>query len=159
MEKLLLEINRYKQLMNIVLLTEGGKVVDEILPISARSVDNLTKQGVDFANDLSKLSDEFTNQGIKTFDGLTRAVAVKNGLNPNMNLSYLNITDDMIKAYIKNDEKLYNSILAKAASAAAAGRRRRGGRDRLPAAAAAPARSQAAARRCPASTQGRGRPA
>ena len=120
MEKLLLEINRYKQLMNIVLLTEGGKVVDEILPISARSVDNLTKQGVDFANDLSKLSDEFTNRGIKTFDGLTRAVAVKNGLNPNMNLSYLNITDDMIKAYIKNDEKLYNSILAKAASAAAA---------------------------------------
>ena len=120
MEKLLLEINRYKQLMNIVLLTESGKVVDEFIPISARSVDNLTKQGVDFANDLSKLSDEFTNRGIKTFDGLTRAVAVKNGLNPNMNLSYLNITDDMIKAYIKNDEKLYNSILAKAASAAAA---------------------------------------
>ena len=120
MKKLLLEINRYKQLMNIVLLTEGGKVVDEFLPIGAKSVDNLTKQGVDFANDLSKLSDEFTNRGIKTFDGLTRAVAVKNGLNPNMNLSYLNITDDMIKAYIKNDEKLYNSILAKAASAAAA---------------------------------------
>ena len=120
MEKLSLEINRYKQLMNIVLLTESGKVVDEFIPISARSVDNLTKQGVDFANDLSKLSDEFTNRGIKTFDGLTRAVAVKNGLNPNMNLSYLNITDDMIKAYIKNDEKLYNSILAKAASAAAA---------------------------------------
>ena len=120
MEKLLLEINRYKQLMNIVLLTESGKVVDEFIPISARSVDNLTKQGVDFVNDLSKLSDEFTNRGIKTFDGLTRAVAVKNGLNPNMNLSYLNITDDMIKAYIKNDEKLYNSILAKAASAAAA---------------------------------------
>ena len=120
MKKLLLEINRYKQLMNIVLLTESGKVVDEFIPISARSVDNLTKQGVDFANDLSKLSDEFTNRGIKTFDGLTRAVAVKNGLNPNMNLSYLNITDDMIKSYIKNDEKLYNSILAKAASAAAA---------------------------------------
>jgi hypothetical protein len=120
MEKLLLEINRYKQLMNIVLLTESGKVVDAFMPISARSIDNLTKQGVDFANDLSKLSDEFTNRGIKTFDGLTRAVAVKNGLNPNMNLSYLNITDDMIKSYIKNDEKLYNSILAKAASAAAA---------------------------------------
>ena len=120
MEKLLLEINRYKQLMNIVLLTEGGKVVDAFMPISARSIDNLTKQGVDFANDLSKLSDEFTNRGIKTFDGLTRAVAVKNGLNPNMNLSYLNITDDMIKAYIKNDDKLYKSILAKAASAAAA---------------------------------------
>ena len=120
MKKLLLEINRYKQLMNIVLLTESGKVVDAFMPISARSIDNLTKQGVDFANDLSKLSDEFTNRGIKTFDGLTRAVAVKNGLNPNMNLSYLNITDDMIKAYIKNDDKLYNSILAKAASAAAA---------------------------------------
>ena len=120
MKKLLLEINRYKQLMNIVLLTESGKVVDAFMPISARSIDNLTKQGVDFANDLSKLSDEFTNRGIKTFDGLTRAVAVKNGLNPNMNLSYLNITDDMIKSYIKNDEKLYNSILAKAASAAAA---------------------------------------
>jgi len=111
MEKLLLEINRYKQLMNIVLLTEGGKVVDEILPISARSVDNLTKQGVDFANDLSKLSDEFTNQGIKTFDDLLSVVATKNPTIPN-------ITDDMIKSYIKNNEKLYNSILAKAAAAA-----------------------------------------
>ena len=113
MKKLLLEINRYKQLMNIVLLTEGGKVVDEFLPIGAKSVDNLTKQGVDFANDLSKLSDEFTNQGIKTFDDLTAVVASKNPTIPN-------ITDDMIKAYIKNDDKLYNSILAKAASAAAA---------------------------------------
>jgi len=111
MEKLLLEINRYKQLMNIVLLTESGKVVDEFIPISARSVDNLTKQGVDFANDLSKLSDEFTNRGIKTFDDLLSVVATKNPTIPN-------ITDDMIKSYIKNNEKLYNSILAKAAAAA-----------------------------------------
>jgi len=111
MKKLLLEINRYKQLMNIVLLTEGGKVVDEFLPIGAKSVDNLTKQGVDFANDLSKLSDEFTNQGIKTFDDLLSVVATKNPTIPN-------ITDDMIKSYIKNNEKLYNSILAKAAAAA-----------------------------------------
>jgi len=111
MKKLLLEINRYKQLMNIVLLTEGGKVVDEFIPISARSVDNLTKQGVDFANDLSKLSDEFTNRGIKTFDDLLSVVATKNPTIPN-------ITDDMIKSYIKNNEKLYNSILAKAAAAA-----------------------------------------
>ena len=115
MEKLLLEINRYKQLMNIVLLTESGKVVDEFIPISARSVDNLRKQGVDFANDLSKLSDEFTNQGIKTFDDLTAVVASKNPT-----IDPKNITDDMIKAYIKNDDKLYKSILAKAASAAAA---------------------------------------
>jgi hypothetical protein len=43
MKKLLLEINRYKQLMNIVLLTEQGKVVDAFLPIGAKSVDNLTK--------------------------------------------------------------------------------------------------------------------
>ena len=111
MKKLLLEINRYKQLMNIVLLTEQGKAVDAFLPIGAKSVDNLTKQGVDFANDLSKLSDEFTNQGIKTFDDLLSVVATKNPTIPN-------ITDDMIKSYIKNNEKLYNSILAKAAAAA-----------------------------------------
>jgi hypothetical protein len=113
MKKLLLEINRYKQLMNIVLLTESGKVVDEFLPIGAKSVDNLTKQGVDFANDLSKLSDEFTNRGIKTFDDLTAVVASKNPT-----IDPKNITDDMIKAYIKSDDKLYNSILAKSAAAA-----------------------------------------
>lgn len=113
MKKLLLEINRYKQLMNIVLLTEQGKAVDSFIPISARSVDNLTKQGVDFANDLSKLSDEFTNQGIKTFDDLLSVVASKNPT-----IDPKNITDDMIKSYIKNDDKLYKSILAKAAAAA-----------------------------------------
>jgi len=104
-----------KNKINSVLLLEGGKIVDEYIPIAPKSVDNLTKQGVDFANDLSKLSDEFTNQGIKTFDDLTAAVAAKNPT-----IDPKNITDDMIKAYIKNDDKLYKSILAKAASAAAA---------------------------------------
>jgi hypothetical protein len=104
-----------KNKINSVLLLESGKIVDEFMPIGAKSVDNLTKQGVDFANDLSKLSDEFTNQGIKTFDDLTAAVAAKNPT-----IDPKNITDDMIKSYIKNDDKLYKSILAKAASAAAA---------------------------------------
>jgi len=104
-----------KNKINSVLLLEGGKIVDEFIPIAPKSVDNLTKQGVDFANDLSKLSDEFTNQGIKTFDDLTAAVAAKNPT-----IDPKNITDDMIKSYIKNDDKLYKSILAKAASAAAA---------------------------------------
>jgi hypothetical protein len=104
-----------KNKINSVLLLEAGKAADEIFPIGAKSVDNLTKQGVDFANDLSKLSDEFTNQGIKTFDDLTAVVASKNPT-----IDPKNITDDMIKAYIKNDDKLYKSILAKAASAAAA---------------------------------------
>jgi hypothetical protein len=104
-----------KNKINSVLLLESGKAVDEFMPIGAKSVDNLTKQGVDFANDLSKLSDEFTNRGIKTFDDLTSVVASKNPT-----IDPKNITDDMIKAYIKNDDKLYKSILAKAASAAAA---------------------------------------
>ena len=104
-----------KNKINSVLLLEGGKVVDEIFPISAKSVDNLTKQGVDFANDLTKLSDEFAIMRINTFDDLVAVIASKNPT-----IDPKNITDDMIKSYIKNDDKLYKSILAKAAAAAAA---------------------------------------
>ena len=104
-----------KNKINSVLLLESGKAADEFLPISSRSVDNLTKQGVDFANDLTKLSDEFAIMRINTFDDLAAVVASKNPT-----IDPKNITDDMIKSYIKNDDKLYKSILAKAAAAAAA---------------------------------------
>ena len=111
-KELLNEINRYKQLMGVVLITEAGKVADEYLPLTPRSIDNLTKSGVDFTNDLTKLSDEFTSRGIKTFADLSDVVAKK------QNVTVNNITDEMIRSYIKNDEKLYSSILTKASSAA-----------------------------------------
>lgn len=95
------------------LLMEGGKTVDELIGLGPKSVDNLTKNGVDFVNDLSKLSDEFTARGIKTFDDLVNSVATVKGLD------IANVTDDMIEAYIKNDDALYKSILAKASAAAA----------------------------------------
>ena len=94
------------------LLMEGGKTIDELVGLSNRSVDNLTKNGVDFINDLTKLSDEFTSRGIKTFADLSDVVAKK------QNVTVNDITDEMIRSYIKNDEKLYSSILTKASSAA-----------------------------------------
>jgi hypothetical protein len=111
-KKLITEIERYKQLMGVVLITEAGKIADDYLPLTPRSIDNLTKSGIDFSNDLSKLSDEFTSRGIKTFDDLSKVVAEKQGLSVN------NITDDMIRQYIKSDQKLYDSILLKASQAA-----------------------------------------
>lgn len=94
------------------LLMEGGKTIDELIGVSPKSVDNLSKSGVDFANDLTKLSDEFTTRGIKTFADLSDAVAKKQGI------TAADVTDDMIESYIKNDDVLYKSILAKAAAAA-----------------------------------------
>jgi hypothetical protein len=111
-KKLITEIERYKQLMGVVLITEAGKIADDYLPLTPRSIDNLTKSGIDFSNDLSKLSDEFISRGIKTFDDLSKVVAEKQGLSVN------NITDDMIRQYIKSDQKLYDSILLKASQAA-----------------------------------------
>lgn len=98
--------------MGVVLITEAGKIADDYLPLTPRSIDNLTKSGIDFSNDLSKLSDEFISRGIKTFDDLSKVVAEKQGLSVN------NITDDMIRQYIKSDQKLYDSILLKASQAA-----------------------------------------
>jgi hypothetical protein len=95
------------------LLMEGGKTVDELIGLGPKSVDNLTKNGVDFANDLTKLSDEFTARGIKSFADLSDVVAKKEGI------AVADLTDDMIEAYIKNDDVLYKSILAKASAAAA----------------------------------------
>jgi hypothetical protein len=94
------------------LLMEAGKTVDEIIGLGQKSVDNLTKNGVDFVNDLTKLSDEFASRGIKTFADLEKAAAEKAGI------EISDISDDVIESYIKNDEKLYQSILAKASAAA-----------------------------------------
>jgi hypothetical protein len=94
------------------LLMEAGKTVDQIIGLGPKSIDNLTKNGVDFVNDLTKLSDEFASRGIKTFDDLSKAAADKAGV------GISDITDDMIESYIKNDLKLYQSILAKASNAA-----------------------------------------
>ena len=90
------------------LLMEGGKAVDELIGLGPRTVDNLTKNGVDFVNDLSKLSDEFTARGIKTFADLSDVVAKKEGI------AVADLTDDMIESYLKNDPILYASILDKA---------------------------------------------
>ena len=95
MRQLLNEINRYKQLMGIVLITEAGKSVDDYLPLTPKAVDNLTKNGVDFTNDLTKLSDEFAKSGIKTFTDLSNFVAKK------QNISINNVTDEIIRNYIK----------------------------------------------------------
>jgi hypothetical protein len=95
------------------LLMEGAKTVDELVGLGPKTVDNLTKNGVDFVNDLSKLSDEFTARGIKSFADLSDVVAKKEGI------AVADLTDDMIEAYIKNDDALYKSILAKASAAAA----------------------------------------
>lgn len=95
------------------LLMESGKSVDELIGLGPKSVDNLTKNGVDFVNDLTKLSDEFTARGIKSFADLSDVVAKKEGI------AVADLTDDMIEAYIKNDDALYKSILAKASAAAA----------------------------------------
>lgn len=109
---LLVEINRYKQLMGTVLLTEGGKVLDEFLPLTPRTVDNLSKSGIDFANDLTKLSDEFANIGVRTWDDLSNIVAKNQGMSTD------EITDQMIRDYIKSNEKLYTSILINASEIA-----------------------------------------
>jgi len=109
---LLIEINRYRQLMGSILLTEGGKVLDEFLPLTPRSVDNLTKSGLDFTNDLTKLSDEFANIGVRTWDDLANIVAKNQGMSSD------EITDQMIREYIKSNDKLYTSILVKASETA-----------------------------------------
>lgn len=95
------------------LLMEGGKTIDQLVGVSPKSLDNLSKSGVDFANDLTKLSDEFTSRGIRSFADLSDAVAKKQGI------TVADVTDDMIESYIKNDDVLYKSILAKAAAASA----------------------------------------
>jgi len=94
------------------LLMEGGKAIDDLIGLGPKSVDNLNRVGVNFRNDLTKLSDEFASRGIKTFDDLTNAVATAKSL------PIANVTDDMIEAYIKNDPVLYTSILNKASEAA-----------------------------------------
>lgn len=94
------------------LLMEGGKAIDDLIGLGPKSVDNLNRVGVNFRNDLTKLSDEFASRGIKTFDDLTNAVATVKSL------PIANVTDDMIEAYIKNDPVLYTSILNKASEAA-----------------------------------------
>ena len=95
------------------LLLEISKTVDEFLPLSPRSIDNLTKTVGNYTDNLSKLSDEFANRGITTMDDLAKVVGEKQGMVAD------DVTDDMIKAYIKNDQALYSSILKRASDAAA----------------------------------------
>ena len=118
------EMNRMKELMgmNVIsetknsishnLLMEGGKAIDDLIGLGPKSVDNLKSVGLDFTNDLTKLSDEFSSRGIKTFNDLSNYVAKEQGID------IADLTDDMIEAYIKNDEVLYTSILKRATEAA-----------------------------------------
>ena len=118
------ELYRMKELMgmNVIsetknsishnLLMEGGKAIDDLIGLGPKSVDNLKSVGLDFTNDLTKLSDEFSSRGIKTFNDLSNYVAKEQGID------IADLTDDMIEAYIKNDEVLYTSILKRATEAA-----------------------------------------
>ena len=115
------ELYRMKELMGVKVVTESingkllmesGKAIDDLIGLGPKSVDNLKSVGLDFTNDLSKLSDEFASRGIKTFDDLSNVVAKSRGLDIG------DLTSDMIEAYIKNDEVLYSSILKRATEAA-----------------------------------------
>jgi hypothetical protein len=115
------ELYRIKELMGVKVVTESingkllmesGKAIDDLIGLGPKSVDNLKSVGLDFTNDLSKLSDEFASRGIKTFDDLSNVVAKSRGLDIG------DLTSDMIEAYIKNDEVLYSSILKRATEAA-----------------------------------------
>jgi hypothetical protein len=106
-------LSETKNRLTRTLLMEAGKTIDELIGVSPKSLDNLSKSGVDFANDLTKLSDEFTSRGIRSFADLSDVVARKEGV------TLADVTDDMIESYIKNDDVLYKSILAKAAAASA----------------------------------------
>ena len=72
------------------LLLEMSKSVDEFLPLSPRSIDNLTKTVGNYTDNLSKLSDEFANRGITTMDDLARVVGEKQGMVGD------DVTDDIV---------------------------------------------------------------
>ena len=125
-KKLLIsELNRMREMMglNLIsetrlksLITEGDGLKGlATLGLGGKSVDNLTKAGIDAAADLSKLSDEFatlTGKQNPTMDDFLKIVG--DSLKKNSD----ELTDAEVTAYVKNNEKLYNSILKKAADEA-----------------------------------------
>jgi hypothetical protein len=125
-KKLLIsELNRMREMMDLpiisenkisILLFEGDGIKGlATLGLGGKSVDNLTKAGIDAAADLSKLSDEFTiltGKQNPTMDDFLKIVS--DGLGKNSD----KLTDAEITAYVKNNEKLYNSILKKASDEA-----------------------------------------
>jgi hypothetical protein len=125
-KKLLIsELNRMREMMglNLIsetrlksLITEGDGIKSlATLGLGGKSVDNLTKAGIDAAADLSKLSDEFailTGKQNPTMDDFLKIVS--DSLKKNSD----ELTDAEVTAYVKSNEKLYNSILKKASDEA-----------------------------------------
>ena len=125
-KKLLIsELNRMREMMglNLIsetrlksLITEGDGIKSlATLGLGGKSVDNLTKAGIDATADLSKLSDVFvtlTGKQNPTMDDFLKIVG--NSLKKNSN----ELSDTEIQAFVKNNGKLYDSILKKASDEA-----------------------------------------
>ena len=97
-----------------IILEQGGKGLS-VLGLGAKSIDNLTKAGIDTAADLSKLSDEFvtlTGKQNPTMDDFLKIVS--DSLKKNSN----ELSDTEIQAFVKKNTDLYNSILKKASDEA-----------------------------------------
>jgi hypothetical protein len=100
--KILTELNRMKEIMGLSLITEGvGDELLKLLGFDSKTIDNLSKSGFDI-NDLSKLSDEFTNLGIRDVAGFKRAV------------SYLDdagrFTNEALTQFVKQNPTLMDEI-------------------------------------------------
>jgi signal peptidase I len=125
-KKLLIsELNRMREMMDLpiisenkisILLFEGdGTKGLGVLGIGGKSVDNLTKAGIDASMDLSKLSDEFvklTGKANPTMDDFLKIVS--DGLGKNSD----ELADAEVTAFVKKNTDLYNSILKKASDEA-----------------------------------------
>ena len=125
-KKLLIsELNRMREMMGLpiisenkisILLFEGDGIKSlATLGLGGKSVDNLTKAGIDATADLSKLSDVFvtlTGKQNPTMDDFLKIVG--NSLKKNSN----ELSDTEIQAFVKNNGKLYDSILKKASDEA-----------------------------------------
>jgi hypothetical protein len=99
---------RHMSIPSKLLVEQVTKSLD-VLGLTKKNVDNLTKSGVDYIDDLSLLSKEFatlTGKANPTFDDLI--ALVKGGTDRA-------ITDADITNYIKSNEKLYSDILNTAA--------------------------------------------
>jgi hypothetical protein len=100
--KILTELNRMKEIMGLSLITEGvGDELLKLLGFDSKTIDNLIKSGFDIS-DLSKLSDEFTNLGIRDVADFKRAV------------SYLDdagrFTNEALTQFVKQNPTLMDEI-------------------------------------------------
>jgi hypothetical protein len=127
MEKKILisELNRMREMMGLSIISENriknllvegdGTKGLSTLGLGSKSVDNLTKAGIDAATDLSKLSDDFvtlTGKANPTMDDFLKVVG--DSLKKNSD----ELSDAEITAFVKKNTELYDSILKKASDEA-----------------------------------------